>query len=233
MSSQIDLAIAVGLFLTFVGLIIVYITSYMMNYSGLISISELRTAAYNIFKTFFTSKGVPSSWETNSYTPIKIGLITDMYRMPIMINNTNGTNFNNITMNISINFDTSCENTAWNDTIRMYDEDNQQIPLQLYNSTFCSEQYINKSDIVFNTSIVMDQNKILHIYFSNDENVTGSAYVMPFPNMNATNYTVIKYPKLKLTTISVAKLKALKNLSYDEVVRTIGNYKFYVEVSET
>jgi hypothetical protein len=231
MASQIDFVIAAGLFLTFIAALMFYLINYTSSYFNLSIISDLRTVAFGFFNTLFGSKGVPAGWESYSYTPVKVGLITDLYRMPIVITETNGTERTNYTINVSMVFDSGCLNKTWNTTVRVYDENNTEMPNQLFDQAFCSEYFVNQANIVFNLTIAASASKKYFVYFSPQRQILPANYSFTFPT--AENYTVTRYPEEKLTTVSVDKLKTLRNLSYEEVVRTLGTeYKIYVEVGK-
>jgi hypothetical protein len=71
---------------------------------------------------------------------------------------------------------------------------------------------------------------MFYLYFSGDDEILPATY-SSIVFTNVTNYTVKYYPEENLPALSVAKLKALKNLPYAEVARTLGtNYNFYLEV---
>lgn len=231
MASQIDFAIAAGLFLTFLAVLMFYLINYLSSYFNLSIISDLRTVAFSFFNTLFGSKGLPANWESYNYTPVKVGLVTDLYRVPLIINETNGTARTNYTINVSMVFDASCLNKTWNTTVRVYDENNTEIPSRLFNQNFCSDYFVKQADVVFNLTIAASASKKYFVYFSPQKFILPSNYSFTFPT--ALNYTVTIYPEEKLTTVSVDKLKALRNMSYEEVVRTLGvEYKFYVEVGK-
>jgi hypothetical protein len=234
MASEIDFALSVGMFFIFIGVLIAYITSYLSSYTGLVATSNLRTAAYNIHNSMFGSKGIPSNWESYNYVPVKIGLITDMYRMPIVISNTNNTQRSNITLNLSITFDNACVNKAWNNTLRIYNNTNHEVKFQLYNQSFCTQQFLNTTDIALNLSMAASSNNTFFIYYSPDKYIESSNYSIEFPAAsNWTNFTLKVYPEEKMSAISVTKMIALRNKSYDEVVNTLGTeYKVKIEVSE-
>jgi hypothetical protein len=40
------------------------------------------------------------------------------------------------------------------------------------------------------------------------------------------------FPEEKLNTISSTKVEAMKVLSYEEIIKTLGDYKFRIEISE-
>lgn len=229
MASQIDLAAAAGLFLTFFAVLMLYLVNYLGNYFNLDTISSLRTVAFTFFNNLFGSKGLPENWEMYVRTPVKIGLITDLYRVPILISETNGTARTNYPINVSMVFDSGCENKTWETTVRIYDENNVEIPNQLFNQVFCSDRFVKQADVVFNLNIDAGASKKYFVYFSPQKQIASAEYSFTFPT--ALNYTVKTYPEEKLTVISVDKLKALRNLSYDQVILTTGSgYKFYVEV---
>jgi len=231
MSSQIDFAIAVGMFIVFIAVVIIYITNIIGSYQTLFINSELRTVSEDLFNTFFSGKGVPSDWEDYNMSPVKIGLVTHLYRLPLVVYEGNGTVRNNVSINVSVTFDSTCGKTAWNNTVRVYDSSNALIPLQLYNQTFCSSQFLTSADVVFNATIPANQQKNFFVYYSDDKNITGSNYTLDFTG--AHNLTVLKYPTERLNVISVAKMKAMKGLTYSEMIQSVGSqYGFNIEISQ-
>ncbi len=229
--SDIDFAVAVGTFIAFLSVLIIYLTSYMSSFIGLTSTSELRTVAYDYFNGLFTGKGVPATWDQYSFAPVKVGLTSDLYRLPVVVTETNGTLRSNITINVSVSFDSSCQNKTWNNTVRIYDVNNYQLTVSLYNQSFCVDKYLNSSDVVFNLTLSPSETKKFFIYFSPDKQIQPTNYTIEFP-VNASNYTAVVYPEERFDAVSVSKMKALRNLTYADVARTLGLiYKFNVEVS--
>ena len=231
MPSQIDFAISVGLFVTFLAIMLVYLISFMQNYSGILTTSELRSAAQDLFTTLTSGGGVPSDWEIRNTTPVKIGLTTNLYRQPFRIIETNGTSRANITFNGTFSLDFDCEKRAWHDTIRLYDADNNEMTFSLYNQTYCSERYVNKTDVVFNMTLTPNQVSYGFVYFSPDKSIQPPNYTMTFNT--TTNFTLDFYPPQTLTELSVNKIKALKNVTFSNFLYTLGAYfKVRVEVVE-
>lgn len=230
MASQVDFSIAVGLFFTFIAMLMLYLVNYISSYTGVASTSELRTVAYNVYKVLFSGAGIPSDWERRGYAPVKVGLVTDLYRLPIKLAEINATARNNITINISVSFDNGCTNKSWNNSIRVYDPNNVQLPVQLYNQSFCSDQYLNSSDLVINLSLAANQIKYVFVYFSPEQSIQPANYGLEYP-VNLTNITTKQLPEEKLISISPGKLNALKSLNYDQVLKTVGtDYKFRIEI---
>jgi len=229
--SHIDFAIATGLFLVFIGMLFGYVVSYLVDYRSMAETSELRGVASDLFNAFFTGKGVPGSWEEQGLTPVKIGLMDKLYLIVINVSETNGSYRNNIEINGTIDFDSSCERKVLNTTARLYNSSNSQIPFQLYNQTFCDGSYLKRSDIVFNLSLEPYESELFFLYFSSQKSVEAPNYSLDFP-VNETNYSFQTFPIQELQAISVDKLKALRNLSYEEVLQTIPKgYEFRVEIS--
>jgi hypothetical protein len=118
-----------------------------------------------------------------------------------------------------------------NNTVRLYNSSNQEIPFQLYNQSFCGSRYLKTGEIVFNLTLAAYQSKFFYVYFSPEKNVTAANYP-PFVFPNETNYTFQTFPVEELQTISIDRMKALRNLDYNEVIQSlVKGYNFKVEIS--
>ena len=231
MASQIDFAIAVGLFFAFISGLIVFLANYLINYTNISTTSELRTVAFNLYTTLFTGGGIPKNWTEAVDTPLKVGLVTDIYRIPIVISENSSTARLNASLNLSVTFDISCDKKAWNNTVRIINASNFEIQIQLYNQSFCSQQFLRNADVVFNNSFSAGENKNFSIYFSADKNITVPNYTIAFPSF--VNFTFIIYPEEKFTAVSAERLLALRKLNYSDVLNTLGKeYYFNLEISE-
>ena len=229
MASKIDFAVATGLFIIFWGVLIVATMNYLDAYKNLGVSSEMRTIAWNVYNALFASKGIPTNWQDYSYTPVKIGLITDLYRATVNITETNGTNRGTINVNATINFDIDCERNIKENTVRLYDSDMNEVQFQLYNQTYCSAVYLQAADMSFPVTLSASQTKFFYSYFSAEKYVTAAGYSVSF--QNTTNYTASVYPIEELKMVSGDRLKGLRNLSISEVMQTVG-YNFRLEVGE-
>lgn len=229
---RIDFVVGVAILIISIAVVFSYIISYLSSFTGLVSTSELKTITFNIYKNFFSGKGIPENWETRNYTPLKLGLMTELYRIPIVINETNGTDRGVMSMNVTIQFDTSCTNKTWNSTVRVYNESYVEVPHHLYNQTFCTQRYLNSSDLVFNTTLSANQNKTFFVYYSGESSIDPANYTISFPEFNSTaNVSVQIYPEEVFSILSVSKLNKLRQLNYDDIITIIGTeYKFNLEV---
>lgn len=238
MSSLVDLAIATGLFFVFVALILSFVLNYYSNFQGILQDSELRTSAANLNNVFFGGKGVPTDWETRSATPARIGLLNDLYRLPVILTTTNGSDFNNATVNFTLTFDPNCLNTTREKTIRIFNETDVEHQYTLYNRTFCvANTFLKSADFALNVTLPGARPKVFFVYFSPESGVNATVYgtygfpIYPGGISNVSNYTVIKYPTETLSQVSPSKLNALRNLTISQVLDTIGsNTNFRLEV---
>ena len=231
MPSQIDFAIALGLFFTFIAILIIHLVNFLTNYTAISSTSELRTVAYNFYTSFFSDKGIPKNWTEATRTPLKIGLMTDLYRIPIFVSENSSTNRGLVTLNLSLSFDATCDKKLWNNTVRVVNGSNMEIPAQLYNQTFCSQQYLKTADLVFNNTFNANEAKNFSIYYSQDKNISAPNYTVTFPSF--VNFTFTIYPEEKFTAISAQRLIGLKKLNYTDVLNTLGKeYYFNIRVSD-
>lgn len=232
MASQIDFAVAAGLFIVFTATIIIIVLNYLINYFNIANVADLRTSAYDFFNSVFSGPGIPANWENSSYLPVQIGLVTNLYEAPIVVNETNGTTRTDLTINVTYNFDSNCLNKAWNTTVRLYDSNNNLVPLSLYNKTYCaSSQYLNKSDLVFNVSLSPSSSKTFFLFYSAQQKILPNYASYSFPNSK--NYTAMAYPEMTMKIVSVDKLLALKNLTYDQLAQILSTkFRFYFEVGQ-
>ena len=224
MSWQVDFVIATGIFLIFFSALISYLTSFRLSSVSHLSILEKEEKSF-IISALFSGKGVPANWEKEGKV-VKIGLQTELFRIPLIVKEENGTS-RFATINISVEFHPSCINRAWYSTVRVY-ENGIEIPFQLYNQNFCSEQYLKNSTLLFSSYFNAYEEKYFLIFFSDDRGILPSNYSLQ-PS-ETQNFSITFLPEQKLSSISVSKLEALRNLSYETVLQILGDYNFYFKV---
>lgn len=162
---------------------------------------------------------------------MKLGLSTNLYEVPFIVNETNGTARTNYTINVTFNFDSGCSNKAWNTTARIYDTSNSPVPVNITNITYCVSGYMKNADLVFNITVGANSSAELFLFYSSGQKILPNYVAYAYPT--ALNYTIKKYPEMTLQSVSVDKLLSLRNLSYDQVAQTLSNnYKFYFEVGK-
>ena len=233
MASQIDFIIAVGIFLIFLGVVISYLVNFLSNYLSTTG-SDLRVSAVNIFNALFGSKGVPTNWWNGTNVPVKLGIVTDIYRRPIRVQETSGSLRTNITINVTTLFDETCDNKAWETSIRLFDFNGTLVNMMLYNQTYCpsSPGYVKQANVLFNFTIQPSETKFFFLYYSPETSVALSNSTTDY-NTATPNIVATLFPEEKLQTISIDRLKTLRNLTYDQVVQILGEgTNFNIEVSE-
>lgn len=175
--NYIDFAIAVAIFLFFFAIVLTLSTNYFSNISGLTKTSEFRSVAEGLFKLIFGSKGIPENWEeTPDVNPVQLGLMEDLYRIPILVKETDGYNRTNEPVSTHIIFDYECQNKSWNTTLRVFDQNNNEIISEISNTTFCTNQFLNQSDVAWEVNISANQTKKFWIYYSPDDEITDPNY---------------------------------------------------------
>jgi len=173
-----DFTIAASTFLIFFALAVMFSTNYFSNLSSLTRITEFRSASEDFYKLFFEDKGVPYNWNKNYLIgPVKIGLAEDLYITRMLIRENAGLNRANEPVKVHIIFDEKCLNKSWNNTIRMYDENWNELNIEISNTTNCSNiQYLNQADVSWEVNISKNQIGKYWVYYFPDENVTAKIY---------------------------------------------------------
>lgn len=211
MPIQIDFTFAVGIFIIIIGISLTFLLSYLTKYYEYSKIANLKSIAYNLF------------------VPLKLNLTTKLYKVPIKISEISGTERTNEIVKLSLIFDEKCEKIAWGSSLRVYDEENKEVEFSLFNQTFCENNYLKNSDLVLKSNFSAYQTKVFFIYFS-AEKVEEANYSIPFQEISG--FDVEIYPLEKIEMLSVSKLKELRNISYEDFIKKLGDYNFYIEISE-
>jgi hypothetical protein len=178
--NYVDFTIAASLFLVFFALAIIFSTNYFSNIFSLTKTTEFRFVSEDFFRLFFEGKGVPEDWNKNySIVPVKIGLAEDLYLIRILVRENAGLNRTDEPVSLSVKFDENCQNKSWNNTIRMYDEDWNELNIEISNKTICYDtQYLKQSDISWKVNhISANQTKKYWIYYSPDETIAAKNYL--------------------------------------------------------
>jgi hypothetical protein len=172
---NVDLPVALAIFLIFLVVAVVFALNYFSNIPNLFKNTELRSKAEDLYSTLFESKGTPENWETSNTIPASPGLMTYLRKVPITIKETAGMDRTNEPVVANVTFDDDCINDTWNNTVRIYDSDLNEVPFNLTEQSFCSSQFLKTANLTFNVNISANQNKKYDIYFSDDESITASS----------------------------------------------------------
>jgi len=179
--SYVDVAVGIGMFILFFGLVLMLSINYLARTPiGGIVITEIREKAIKLFKQFFSTAGTPSNWEETGEIPSELGLITTIYRIPIAAEEKNVSGRVNEPVTIKLTFDDDCVNKAWNNTVRIYDENFNETEYELAKQVFCTSQFLNESFVTFKVNISKNENKNFYVYYSNDSGIPSKNYSLTF-----------------------------------------------------
>lgn len=169
---SIDLPIALAIFLIFLIVTVVFALNYFSKIPNLFKNNELRSKAEALYSTLFESKGTPENWENSNSIPAAPGMMITLRKIPVTIKETAGIDRINEPVVVNVTFDEDCINKTWNNTVRVYDSDLNEISFNLTEQSFCSSQFLKTANVTFNMNISANQNKKYDIYFSDDDSVT-------------------------------------------------------------
>ena len=232
MASQIDFVIATAIFLIFLSVMINFLFDFLTNYYSITTLTELRVSASNAYNALFNSKGLPTDWWNRTNVLVKIGLINDIYRRPIRVQETSGGTQSNITVNATVLLDETCDSKAYNSTIRLFDFNGTEVNMAVYNHTYCSGAYVKQANIVFNLTLRASETQFFSLYYSHETSITPSNATLGFVS-SAANAVATVFPEEKFQTVSIDRLKTLRNLTYDQFIQTLAeNRNFNLEITE-
>lgn len=216
--SYIDFIVASGIFLIFFFLVLNSIMNYVNVYTNKIKISELKKIAFMLFKTLFSSPGIPTNWEENLEVET-VGLMDKLYLITINVTSLEE-NPETITINQTLQFDPNCERRIRDNTLRLYNS-SALLPFQLYNKSSCEDGYLKAGEIVFESHFSPSETKIFTLYFSSQKSIIPPNYSVEFPSFFK-NFTSQVFPAQEIEMISVDKLKGLRELDYEEFLQNLS-----------
>ncbi|MDT7859210.1 MAG: LamG domain-containing protein [Candidatus Aenigmarchaeota archaeon] len=172
---NVDLIVASSIFIIFVSAILFYFFGFQKQGPSWQSLIELRKEASKLANEII-SKGIPSDWNKENIIPSKIGLASSYYLIPILISDTSGYNRINEPIAQEIVFDNDCKNLAWNGTVRIFDENFNEVPFRFVNQTFCPSGFLQKAILFFEVNVSANSTRKLQIFFYNSTQVNPKDY---------------------------------------------------------
>ncbi len=167
---EVSFIVATSLFLLFVSLILVSAINYFLLTPESATILELRSKTKELFDVFFGSGGIVTNERVT----------TDLYRVPLILEERNGTARTNEVVSLNVEFHDTCNQpVSWNDTVRVYDQNFLELPSKISYQVFCSSRWLNTSQVSFTVNMSANEKKIVYVYAINNSNTT-------FPNHNTT-----------------------------------------------
>lgn len=178
--NYVPLAVALGLFLVFLTITLIYSINYFANIPVSLKIEEFRSKAVSLLNQLFTSTGSPENWEEMGQIPSQLGLVKEIYRIPVTVREPGVSNRENEPIIFSLTFDDECKNKTWNNTVRVYDENFVGSVYEFWDDVFCSSQYLNQSYIVFGVNVSKNEKKKFWVYYSDDSEIASPNYNLTY-----------------------------------------------------
>jgi len=178
--SYVDMAVGTGFFLFFLAIVIMLSIQHFVTSPAAVRIEEYRDVAVRLFNDFFGTEGAPSDWEDTGETPSKLGLISTIYKIPITVEERNGSARANEPVAAALAFDEDCNGRAWNTTIRLYNAELNETPYELVGQVPCSGNMVNESYIRFNANVSQSEKRIYYLFYTNDSAVAAPSYSMTY-----------------------------------------------------
>ncbi len=172
---NVDLIVATSIFIIFVSAVFIYLFVFQKQASSWQTLIELRKKTAELTKEF-VGKGNPENWEKENIIPSKVGIASTAFSIPILISDHSGVNRLNEPIAIEIYFDEECKNIAWNESIRIYDENLNEIPYKFLNQTFCFSNFLQKAILFFEINVSANSSRRLQIFFHNSTSVKSKNY---------------------------------------------------------
>lgn len=180
--------VAVSIFLVFTSLVLVSSINYFTRTPESATVIEFRNKVNNLFDIFFGSGGISTDERAT----------VDLHRIPLVLDELNGTARTNAVVSVSLDFDDLCDKiVSWNNTLRVYDQQFAELPSKISYQEFCKSQWLNTSFVTFYVNMSTNEKKRVYVYSINNSNTTA-------PNHNAT-LTIKGYWKFDETSGTVAK----------------------------
>ena len=155
--------VAVSLFIFFLSLILISSINYFTQTPESATVIELRDKVKNLFDVFFGTRGITTAERAT----------VDLYRIALLLEEKNGTARTNEAVAVSTEFDDACNIIAWNDTVRLYDQQFTELPSKISYQEFCSSQWLNTSWVSFMVNMSANEKKRVYIYSINNSDTTG------------------------------------------------------------
>lgn len=158
--------VSVLVFILFVTVILVFSINYVTRIPESVELIELRDKAKDIFELFFGSGGIVAEERVT----------VDLNRIPVILRERNGNARTDEVVAVELDFDEDCINNAWNNSVRVYDQEFNEMPSRISNQILCSSQYLNRSTVTFITNISANERKTLYVYSANNSETSAALH---------------------------------------------------------
>lgn len=188
-----------------------------------------KTSMYRDVVKIFELKNVAINYLNKLLNP-QIGLTTEIYRIPIFIRENASLDRTNELVSLPLVLDEDCKGKAWQSTIRLINLTGEKIPFNI-TSTYCFSNFVKEVNLTFLLNLTANSSIFYFLYFSPEQAIE-PLILGELPGNIATPIEIKIFPIEKVLVLSISKLKELKNLNYEDVVKLLGGYDFNLEIKE-
>lgn len=158
--------VSVFLFILFVTIVLALAVNYFTRLPESVELIELRDKSKSVFDFFFGSGGLST-----------LERVTDnLHRFPVLVNETYGTARTNEVVSVKIDFDEICIGNSWNNSVRVYDEDFNEMPSRISYQNLCSSRYLNFTNVTFIVNVSANERKRFYVYSINNTDTVASRH---------------------------------------------------------
>lgn len=157
---EVDLIVAVGVFLIMLILSIIAFLNYVSNLPKTFSVGYLRESALRLADEFLNEAQLGFSYSNPS-------LLSKIYRIPVKVEETAGLARTNEPVYANLTFDKDCLNKSRNVSVRVYDTDLNGYNFTFNQPTYCIDNFLKFAEVGWAVNLSANQAKIFFIYFSN------------------------------------------------------------------
>ena len=216
MASVIEFSISAVLFLALLLAMIIYTSIYITQHYKQITMQKLKKEAQDFSQNILFSK------------TSKFSFIDTTFKRKILIEETTNNSFSGYII-VHVIFDEECEGKAVNNTVRVFDENFNDVNFSFINPIYCYSNFLNQSDIAFYVSLNPLEKKYYFVIYSPDEKIRPKD---SYYSSNPINYPYfVIFPEETIDVLSVSKILEVKNsLTIEKLRELTGSYNVYVEI---
>ncbi len=212
--NQIDLVFAVVITMFVVFLSVLYSSHFLQPVLNTGMSLEIKHLAKGLSDTVFNDQGIPEEWQWSGNS-VKPSLGSCIYRVDLHLEEWNGTDNSGVT---GFAYIETGEN-AYNGSIVVYDG-NQTLEAELKDVTDSDgDGFLDEVNVTFNVSVPSYGEKIIHIFYSRDNETNFGYGSLPETN-NTLNVTQIS-PQ-RYTGLTTSKMNALADMELKEAREKFG-----------
>lgn len=207
---NIDIIVAISIFIISVTFIIFLVFSYVSNQLTLKEMSDIRLRAIEVFRKFVAGD---------------FSVTKTIYRIPVLIKEPNFDDRENEFVELFLTLDFNCQLNITNTSIFITDENFQEIEFNKTVLENCFEDKVKSIEIYFNINISKNEEKNIFVYF-HDENVVARNFSVV---INTNSFAPKDGDKYTESNNSWERIGGTNSLPEVTSIKKIGEYAVKIE----